>query len=100
VSTLAPERIFTLAKPARIDTPDGVFHVRPLGPAVPLALLPAATGRAVAAASLQRLARANVYASWLATQERAQLAGATCLRDDLPATGATDLSAFVPFLEG
>jgi hypothetical protein len=100
VSTLAPERIFTLVKPARIDTPDGVFHVRPLGPAVPLALLPAATGRAVAAASLQRLARANVYASWLATQERAQLAGATCLRDDLPATGATDLSAFVPFLEG
>jgi hypothetical protein len=100
VSTLAPERIFTVAKPARIDTPDGVFHVRPLGPAVPLGLLPAATGRAVAAASLQRLARANVYASWLATQERAQLAGATCLRDDLPATGATDLSPFVPFLEG
>jgi hypothetical protein len=99
VSTLAPERVFRLGKAARIDTPDGAFHVQPLGPAVPLGLLPAATGRAVAQASLQRLARANVYASWLAAQERAQLAGATCLRDDLPATGATDLSPFVPFLE-
>jgi hypothetical protein len=98
VATLAPERIFTLGKAARIDTPDGVFRVQPLGPPVPLGLLPAPTGRAVAQASLQRLAKANVYASWLATQERAQLAGATCLRDDLPATGATDLSPFVPFL--
>jgi hypothetical protein len=100
VSTLAPDRIFTLGKAARIDTPDGVFRVKPLGPAVPLGLLPAPTGRAVAQASLQRLAKANVYASWLAAQERAQLDGATCLRDDMPATGATDLSPFVPFLVG
>jgi hypothetical protein len=100
VSSLAPESVFALRRPARIDTPDGVFHVRPLGPAVPLGLLPAEVGRAVAKSSLQRLARRNVYASWLAEQQRALLGGATCLRDDLPEPGPTDLSPFVPFLAG
>jgi hypothetical protein len=52
----------------------------------------------VAKSSLQRLARGNVYGSWLEAQERKLLDGATCLHDDLPATGATDLSPFVPFL--
>ncbi len=100
VSSLAPASVFALRKPARIDTPDGSFRVKPLGPAVPLGLLPAELGRAVARSSLQHLARGNVYASWLAVQERRQLDGATCLRDDLPATGVTDLTPFVPFLAG
>jgi hypothetical protein len=100
VSSLAPERVFTLRKAARIDTPDGVFRVEPLGPAVPLGLLAADVGRAVARGNLERLARADVYARWLAGRERAQLDGATCLRDDLPTTGATDLAPFVPFLAG
>lgn len=98
VSSLAPERVFTLRKAARIDTPDGVFRVKPLGPSVPLGLLPTDVGRAVARGNLERLARADVYARWLGAQERAQLDGATCLRDDLPTTGATDLAPFVPFL--
>jgi hypothetical protein len=100
VSSLAPERVFSLHGAARIDTPDGSFRVEPLGPPVPLGLLPGDVGRAVAQASLQGLARADVYASWLAGQERRLLDGATCLRDDLPATGVTDLSPFVPFLAG
>jgi hypothetical protein len=100
ISSLAPATVFTLRKPARIDTPDGAFRVKPLGPSVPLGLLPEDVGRAVARASLERLARGDVYASWLAAQERALLDGATCLRDDLPETGATDLAPFVPFLAG
>jgi hypothetical protein len=100
VSSLAPERVFTLRGAARVDTADGVFRVKPLGPSLPLSLLPANVAGAVARATLERLAHADVYARWLETQERAQLAGATCLRDDLPATGATDVSPFVPFLAG
>lgn len=100
VSTLAPASVFTLRRPAQIDTPDGVFHVRPLGPPAPLGLLSVDIGRAIARGNLGRLARADVYARWLVARERAQLAGATCLRDDLPATGATDLAPFVPFLTG
>ena len=100
VSSLAPESVFTLRQATLIDTPDGVFHVRPLGPSLPLGLLPADVGRAVARGNLERLARDDVYARWLGAQERAQLDGATCLRDDLPTTGATDLTPFVPFLVG
>jgi hypothetical protein len=100
VSSLAPERVFSLQRAARLDTPDGVFRVKPLGPPLPLGLLPASTANAVARATLERLAHADVYARWLEAQERAQLDGATCLRDDLPATGATDVSPFVPFLAG
>jgi hypothetical protein len=100
VATLAPERIFTLSRAARIDTPDGAFRVEPLGPPLPLGLLPTATASAVARAALDRLAHADVYARWLEAREREQLAGATCLRDDLPATGVTDVAPFVPFLAG
>jgi hypothetical protein len=100
ISSLAPATVFTLRKPARIDTPDGAFRVKPLGPSVPLGLLPEDVGRAVARASLERLARGDVYASWLAAQERALLDGATCLHDGLPEAGTTDLAPFVPFLAG
>ena len=35
---------------------------------------------------------------WLRTQETALLGNAVCIRDDLPATGDVDLTAWVPFL--
>ena len=100
VSSLAPPGVFTLRSPGRIDTPDGIFHVRPLGPPAPLGLLSLDVAVAVARGNLDRLARADVYASWLVARERAQLDGATCLRDDVPTAGATDLAPFVPFLVG
>jgi hypothetical protein len=100
VSTLAPDQVFSLRGKARIDTADGVFAVKPLGPAMPLDLLPEAVRTKVARASLDAFARGDIYARWLAVRERAQLADAECLRDDLPTPGGTDLGPFVPFLTG
>lgn len=100
VSSLAPERLFALRRAARVDTPDGVFRVQPLGPAVPLGLLSPVKAAAAARAALQGLRRGDVYASWLKAQEARELRSAVCLRDDLPATGPTDLGSLVPFLLG
>ena len=100
VSSLAPDRLFRLRRSARVDTPDGVFRVTPLGPAVPLGLLPPTQAVAAARAALQGLRRGNVYGSWLKTQETRELRSAVCLRDDLPATGPTDLGSLAPFLLG
>jgi hypothetical protein len=98
VSSLSPPRLFLLAQPRTIDTVDGPYDVTPLGSAMPLALLPASQAHAVALEALDRLERADLYGSWLANEEKVQLAGAICLGDNVPAPGETDLSAFAPFL--
>jgi hypothetical protein len=98
VSSLAPPRLFLLAQPRTIDTVDGPYDVTPLGSAVQLALLPTSQARAVALQALDRLERADLYGSWLANEEKTQLAGALCLGDNVPAAGETDLSDFAPFL--
>ncbi len=98
VATLAPARLFGLTQTGTIDTSDGPFEVTPLGPVVPLALLPSAQARAAAVHALDRLARAELYGNWLRTQEQTQLEAALCLGDNLPTPGPTDLSGFAPFL--
>ena len=40
VSSLAPAALFTLAGEGAIDTTDGSFTVTPLGPVLPLGLVP------------------------------------------------------------
>ena len=98
VATLAPAGVFGLEQSGAIDTTDGSFTVTPLGPVQPLALVPRAQARDAAKAALERLAREKLYRSWLHGQEQQRLASAVCLNDRLPVPGATDLSAFVPFL--
>jgi hypothetical protein len=98
ISTLAPAEVFTLTQAGPIDTPDGVFDVTPLASALPLALVPRAQAVAAARVTLAQLGRDTVYQSWLRNAEQEQLAGATCLGDQVPTPLATDLSAFVPFL--
>ena len=98
VSSLAPAGVFTLEGEGTIDTTDGSFTVTPLGPVQPLALVPRAQARAAAKAALERLARGQIYRSWLHAQEVKRLPSAVCLNDRLPIPLATDLSAFVPFL--
>jgi len=98
ISTLAPSEVFTLSAPGPIDTPDGTFDVTSIGPPVPLGLLPRDQAVAVARAVLERLARDAIYRSWLHDQESHLLATASCLNDQEPTVGATDLSQFVPFL--
>jgi len=66
--------------------------------AIPLGLLP--HGEAVQAAheALSRLTLETIYRGWLRDQETKLLSTASCLNDQVPHVGETDLSAFVPFL--
>jgi hypothetical protein len=100
VDTIAPSEVFTLRQNRRslIDTADGRFAVRPLGPPLPLLGLPPASARAVARGVLGRFARDEVYERWLGSQENRLLAGAVCARDQLPVKGDVDLTAWAPFL--
>jgi hypothetical protein len=100
VDTLAPKQVFSLPqeKPRSIDTIDGRFAVRALGPSLPLYAIAPASAANVARGVLGRFAKQNVYGSWLRTQERKLVAQAVCARDDVPVTGDVDLTAFVPFL--
>jgi len=100
VETIAPEQIFSLRQNHRttIDTVDGQFTVRPVGPAVPLLALSPAEARMVARGVLGRFATLDVYERWLRTHELHLLATAVCVRDAVPAQGDVDLSTWVPFL--
>ncbi|HWJ33181.1 MAG TPA: hypothetical protein VNR59_12665, partial [Gaiellaceae bacterium] len=100
VATIAPGQVFSLPTGARkpIDTIDGRFRVRALGPALPLLALPPARARDVARGVLGRFARDDVYERWLSTQQSSLLANAVCARDRLPVNADVDLTAFVPFL--
>jgi len=102
VQTLAPNEVFALqaGRRVRIDTVDGRFAVRPLGPSLPLLALPPARARDVARGVLGRFAKDAVYQRWLRAQEGGLLGRAVCVRDDLPAKGDVDLTAWVPFLGG
>ncbi|HEX4679249.1 MAG TPA: hypothetical protein VH210_08645 [Gaiellaceae bacterium] len=100
VETIAPSEIFSLRQNRKttIDTVDGRFAVRPLGPAVPLLALSPVQARTVARSVLGRFAKLGVYARWLRTREINLLANAVCIRDAVPARGDVDLSAWVTFL--
>ena len=100
--TIAPEQVFSLrghGDPEPIDTIDGRFAVRPLGPSLPLYALPpatcAATSRAACSAASRRT---DVYDRLAAHAGGRSAREAVCARDDLPATGDVDLTAWPPFL--
>ena len=100
VDTIAPSEVFTLPQGRRslIDTADGRFAVRPLGPPLPLRGLPPASARNVARGVLGRFARDDVYERWLSAEQGRLLATAVCARDALPSKGDVDLTAWAPFL--
>jgi hypothetical protein len=100
VDTIAPSEVFTLPQGRRslIDTADGRFAVRPLGPPLPLLGLPPASARNVARGVLGRFARDDVYERWLSAEQGRLLATAVCARDALPSKGDVDLTAWAPFL--
>jgi hypothetical protein len=100
VETIAPEEVFALRQDRKttIDTIDGRFTVRALGPAMPLLALSPNQAQTVARAVLGRFATLDVYERWLRAREINLLANAVCIRDAVPAQGNVDLSASVPFL--
>ena len=94
VQTIAPEAVFSLpvGKQRTLDTIDGRFAVRALGPALPLLALPPAQADNVARDVLGRFAKDAVYDQWLDTQEGTLLANAVCARDAVPGEGDVDLT--------
>ena len=100
VETIAPDQVFTLPLGTRrpLDTIDGRFVVRALGPALPLFALPPARAQDVARAVLGRFAKDDVYQRWLRSRETALLADAVCARDEVPEPGDVDLTLWAPFL--
>lgn len=100
VETIAPEQVFSLPQGAvqTIDTIDGRFAVRPLGPALPLFALAPARAQDVAREVLGRFAKDAVYSGWLRRQEAGLLANAVCAGDNVPAQADVDLTALLPFL--
>jgi hypothetical protein len=100
VETIAPEQVFSLpiGKRRSLDTIDGRFVVRALGPSLPLFALAPARAQDVARAVLGRFAKDDVYQRWLRTRENALLGDAVCARDDVPAPGDVDLTLWAPFL--
>ena len=100
VETIAPDQVFAMppGKRRSLDTIDGRFVVRALGPALPLFALPPARAEDVARAVLGRFAKDDVYQRWLRARETALLGDAVCARDDVPAPGDVDLTLWAPFL--
>lgn len=100
VETIAPSEVFNLPQSRRslIDTADGRFAVRPLGPPLPLLGLPPARAQDVARGVLGRFARDDVYERWLSAEQGSLLASAVCARDAVPVQGDVDLTAWAPFL--
>jgi hypothetical protein len=100
LETIAPQEVFSVPENRKttIDTIDGRFAVRALGPAIPLLALSPSQSSAVARAVLGRFAKLAVYDRWLRARQIQLLADAVCIRDAVPARGDVDLSAWVPFL--
>jgi hypothetical protein len=100
LETIAPIEIFSLPQNRKrtIDTVDGRYAVKALGPALPLLALSPAQSSGVARSVLGRFAKLDVYDRWLRAREINLLKDAVCIRDAVPARGDVDLSAWVPFL--
>ena len=100
VATLAPAAVFT-ARPKRVTlvhTTTGTYRVQPLGNLRALKSLPLREAQPAITAALRAERQRAAFPAWLAQQQQAALATATCLRDELPPTGEVDLSRNLPFL--
>src|SRR5262249_12114325 len=96
----APDSIFygPTGKVVTVPTPDGIFRIKVTGPATKLSGVALSRAKPSIAAALTRFAQYDAYQSWLTSQETRELAGATCLKDQLPKVAAVDLSAYLPYL--
>jgi hypothetical protein len=98
VETFAPQRIFTLERPARVRTLHGLIHVKPLEDTVALGSVPAAQARPAIVAALTRFARVHAYETWLAKAQERALEEALCAGDRLPSPAALTLDDLLPFV--
>jgi len=100
LATEAPVQVFSLATGRRgqVRTWEGVFTVRPLDDASPLATLPFVKARPAIVRVLRASARVEAFHGWTWRRQHAALDELRCVRDRLPAVGAVELTSFLPFL--
>jgi hypothetical protein len=100
LSSLAPARVFKLAtgRAATVRDMDGRYRVTTLGQPMHLGALPLSRARPAISAALTAFARGAAFERWTVARQTGAFARITCVRDDLPASGAVELSTFLPFL--
>ena len=96
----APAQVFTapLGRLVTIRTFEGVFRVRALADAAPLAAVPFASARPAINRALRTAAQADKFHGWTALKQKTALDQLRCVRDRLPQVGAVELTSYLPFL--
>lgn len=100
LSPPAPPELVGLpaGRPSALVTAEGTFAVVPLEAALPLGAVPLELAAPAIRAALAAFARATAVERWSTSLQTRAQARAACLRDDLPAVAAVDLSSYLPFL--
>ncbi len=100
IASLAPAWVFRLpsGRPTTLHTIEGTFTVKALKDPLPLGALSLSAADPAIAGTLVRLARHEAYEAWLVGKETNAVQSAICRADDIPAAGAVDLTAYLPFL--
>jgi len=83
---------------ANVLSVEGSFAVRVTGPAQPLATLPLMTVSRSISSVLRVFARRVAFDGWTTKRQVEALRSTICLRDDLPAPTAVELTDYLPFL--
>ncbi len=85
-------------RPSQVATSEGVVAVTPLEPPLPLGAVPLRMARPAVRAALLVFARMQAVQAWTVAAQQKALARLVCLRDELPAVAAVDLSSYLPAL--
>jgi hypothetical protein len=96
----APSQVFQLSsgRSTIVQTVTGSISVKPLEPALPLAVVPLASVRPSIVAAVTSLAKDDAYEAWLQAQEVKVLSSTICAADDVPAATPLELESYLPFL--
>jgi hypothetical protein len=100
LASSAPPAVFKLisGRRAALWTPNGTINVRALGRARPLSSFSIEQARPAIVAAVRDLARRRAYVRWTVLRQTKASRRVVCLRDDLPAVDAVELTDFLPFL--
>jgi hypothetical protein len=98
ISAIAPETLFS-GGAQTLWTPSGKVSITPQAPAVPLGTVPLSEVRSAIVVALREFARGEAFERWSESRQNGALAATVCVRDELPAPGAVELTTYLPFLQ-
>ena len=100
LATSAPAGVFVMSSGQQmtVRTAEGVFSVKALDDAGPLAAYSYDVARPTIVEALRSERRADAYAAWTIRAQKAAESRLVCERDRLPELGVVSLSTYAPFL--